>query len=128
MALPPCARAPSSPQSSHRAESPRPEEPGGTTGLGTGEQQYRKEGLSGFLIAAPGNHPTEKAAEANHVIASPVTLTGVNWAGRAVLSCGTSTREAVMRALRGVIALVLALVLSASVLAADFQAGMSSRV
>ncbi len=36
--------------------------------------------------------------------------------------------EAAMRALRTVVVLVLALALSASVLAADFQAGMSSRV
>ncbi len=42
---------------------------------------------------------------------------------RTVLSCRTSTREAAMRALRGVFVLVLALALPAPVLAADFQAG-----
>ena len=45
---------------------------------------------------------------------------------RAVLSCGTSTREAAMRALSTAVVLILALALPANVWGADFQAGVEA--
>ena len=66
------------------------------------------------------------ADHVSDVIATPACSSRSSQHPLTVLSCVSSTREAAMRALRGVIVLVLALALSVPVLAADFQAGLEA--